>query len=93
MGFAEGFGKLCFYTGIFAAGYMTHSCVGEDQRYDIRRYSEKPYLVDKTLGERVEIKYENEKLQLGDLEYRVECILEDHKFEDHIESLKGRLRK
>ncbi len=88
MGFFEGFGRVMFYGGIFIAGYAVSGCVREDPRYDIVRYEEKPFLIDKSLSERVEIKNENGKLQLGDLEYRVECVLEDDRLMECVNSLK-----
>lgn len=90
MGFFEGFGRVMFYGGIFIAGYTVSGCVREDPRYDVVRYEEKPFLVDKKLSERVEIKSENGKLQLGDLEYRVECVLEDSRLMECVNSLKDK---
>lgn len=90
MGLFEGFGKVMFYGGIFVAGYVVSGCVREDQRYDIVRYEEKPFLVDKKLSERIEINRHNEKLQLGDLEYRVEGVLEDDRLMECLSSLKNK---
>ena len=67
MSFFEGFGRIIFYTGIFVAGYSVSGCVREDPRYDVVRYEEKPYLVDKNLSKKVEIKNDNGNLQIGDL--------------------------
>jgi len=90
MGFFRGFGKIVFYSGLFVAGYAVKGCVSEDMRYDIRRYGEKPFLVDKKLGQRVEIVNDNDCVQLGDLEYRVECILENPRLKESLELLKSK---
>ncbi|MBT4577053.1 hypothetical protein HOM13_03380 [Candidatus Woesearchaeota archaeon] len=90
MSFFEGFGRIIFYTGIFVAGYSVSGCVREDPRYDVVRYEEKPYLVDKNLSKKVEIKNDNGNLQLGDLEYRVECVLEDRRLLRCLSTLKER---
>lgn len=88
MAFFEGFGRAVFYTGIFVAGYSVSGCVREDPRYDVVRYEEKPYLVDKSLSKKVEIKNDNGNLQLGDLEYRVECVLQDRRLLSCLNTLK-----
>ncbi len=88
MSFFGGFGRAIFYSGIFIAGYSVSGCVREDPRYDVVRYEERPYLVDKKLSEKVEIKKDNGKLQLGDLEYRVECVLEDRRLLECLNTLK-----
>ncbi len=91
MGFFHGFGKAMFYGGLFVAGYAMHGCVSNDARYDVARYSGKPFLVDKKLSERVEITNKSGKMQLGDLEYRIECLIDDDKLKDTIYSLKRKL--
>lgn len=88
MGFFESFGRAMFYGGIFVSGYAVSGCIREDPRYDIVRYEEKPFLLDKRLSERVEINNENGKLQLGDLEYRLEGVLDDNRLIDCVNSLK-----
>ncbi len=88
MGFFKFFGKGLLYAGLFGLGYAVHSCVAEDIRYDVRRYEGKPYLVDKVLGEKIEILRENDKMHLGGLEYRLECLIEDSRLKLCVDSLK-----
>jgi hypothetical protein len=90
MSFFRGFGKVIFYSGLFVAGYAIHGCVNDDIRYDVRRYDKNPFLVDKKLGHRVEIVDDNGKTQLGDLEYRVECILENPRLKEALDGLKNK---
>jgi len=92
MSFFHGFGKAMFYGGIFVAGYAVSSCVNTDIRYDVTRYDRKPFLVDKKLSERVEIINEDGKMQLGDLEYRIECLVEDDKLKETLNNLKNKWR-
>jgi hypothetical protein len=90
MSFFHGFGKAMFYGGIFVAGYAVSSYVNKDIRYDVIRYDKKPFLVDKKLSERVEIITEGGKLQLGNLEYRIKCLVEDDKLKETLNNLKNK---
>jgi hypothetical protein len=47
-------------------------------------------LVDKKLSERVEIINEDGKMQLGNLEYRIECLVEDDKLKETLNNLKDK---
>tara|TARA_Y100000310_G_scaffold285479_1_gene308957 strand:- start:2900 stop:3184 length:285 start_codon:yes stop_codon:yes gene_type:complete len=91
MGISSGIGKVFFYGGLIVAGYAMHGCVNNDKRYDVRRYDGTPYLIDKRLDERLVITSDGEKMQLGDLEYRVESVLEDDKLREHLNKLKRKM--
>lgn len=90
MGFFNFLRKTAMYGGLIFVGYAMHGCVSNDSRYSIKRYDKKPFLVDKRMGERIEIFNRNGKMQLGDLEYRLECIIEDNQLKDCIDSLKNK---
>ncbi|MDP3917233.1 MAG: hypothetical protein Q8Q42_03010 [Nanoarchaeota archaeon] len=84
--------KVAVYGGFFLVGYAMHGCTNSDERYAVKRYNKDPFLVDKKIGERVEIFNENGKMQLGDLEYRLECLLENSNLRNCISSMKDKWR-
>jgi len=88
MGFIKTILKFGMYAGIFSLGYATHGCITADVRYDVRRYNEEPYLIDKKLGERIVIRESNGKMQAGSLEYRVHNILKDDRLQECLRQLK-----
>ena len=91
MGFFRLLGKATFYAGIFVAVHSIHSCIKEDSSYDIRRYAEIPYLLDKKADKIVEIVNENGKLHLGDIEYLIDSGLDKSRIDEYVRSLRLKL--
>ncbi len=87
MGISKIIANTMLCAGLFVAGYTLHSCNSEDTRYDIRRYHDLPYLVDKKLGRQIQITNRNGFMNLGDLQYRLVTLLNEEGLHDYINSL------
>lgn len=90
MGISKIIAKAMLCTGLFVAGYSLHSCNSEDARYDVRRYNNLPYLVDKKLDRKVQIVDSKGCMNLGDMEYRLFTLLNEEGLRDYVKSLEGK---
>ena len=75
MGIIKKLLKFKFYLALVGSGYLLHSCVSNDAQYRIRRYESRPYLVDTSNDQRLEIQVDT--FQVGSATYRLQGLLRD----------------
>ena len=70
--------RMKVLTIAFLAGYIAHSYIASDVRYNVQRSFGTPYLCDKKSKKRLEI-FEQD-FQVGSLEYRMQGLAKEPKF-------------
>lgn len=91
MGALKGLLRLNIGLVLFLGGYSFCRYINNDRRYSLARINEQPYLIDKLRHERLQI--DEEKLQVGSLEYRLLGILQEKSLPQALESLKYKVLK
>ncbi|MBS3144146.1 hypothetical protein J4208_01030 [Candidatus Woesearchaeota archaeon] len=79
--------RIKFYAALFAAGYLTHSCVTNDYRYRVRRTDQEHYLIDTVTNNAQEIQPEH--FQLGNTEYRIRNLCHEHDLQQVLEKIEA----
>jgi hypothetical protein len=79
--------------GVFLLGYGCSRFLSGHDRYLVRTYNDKPFVVDREAGEKQEIIEVNGSMQLGDLKYRLQGILEDDGLEACLQRAEKKVKK
>ena len=85
MGIIKKLLKFKFYVALVGAGYLLHSCVSNDQQYRIRRHEGRPYLVDMTQNQSLEI--HTDTFQVGSASYRLRGLLREYNLQQVLEEV------